>query len=71
MVSEGSEGTPPTCRIREPYPDGTFSGDVPVSATANDNVSVAYVQFQYSLDQVDWHALPAGEQDDPANDAKD
>ena len=52
------DATDPTCQITAPNSGGWYAGDIVVSATANDDSGIKYVEFQYSVDHSNWHALP-------------
>ena len=46
------------CTFTAPLTGGWFGSNVQVSATTSDDSRVQYVEFQYSLDGVNWYALP-------------
>ncbi|MGB6874156.1 MAG: clostripain-related cysteine peptidase [Dehalococcoidia bacterium] len=48
----------PMCQIIAPNSGGWYKNDISVAATASDENGVKYVEFQYSIDQSNWYALP-------------
>ena len=71
ILKSSVDDAAPTLTLTVPNNGGTYSGSIQIVAVAEDNNAVSYVEFQYSVDHVNWQVLPVGSQDDPQNNARD
>jgi len=71
VLEASGDNESPTCTLLTPNQGGAFNGNISITSEAVDNNSVFFVEFQYSIDNINWNILPVGIQDDPLNTAKD